>query len=462
MTGGRTLLVAALLGSAAPCAHAASPVRLAFAGDVMLGRGVATMRAPLAGVRAELSAADLAAANLESPLTRRPHLHGRNALEADPARAQLLAAAGLDAVSVANNHSGDAGPGTVADTVRALRAAGVAPLGIGSRIVAVRGVRIAFLAFDATRAGAVSRWNDQRAQRAVAAARARADVVVVAVHGGAEYVTAADPAQTRICRLLASWGADVVWGQGAHVVQPVGVIDPDHDGRPTVVATSLGNLLFDQHVPGTRTGALLEVVVDRGGARAFRVGTTAQEGDGAHFRAWRAPRGDAAALGTSWWTPAWPVVPVPKRRPASLAGFPGHVVDAALGDADGDGRTDLAVAFRMPYRPTNVSPLFPRRSIVDANGRAAHVGIFRPGDLRSRWVAGTLLRPVTALASCTGALAVAYSTLDSPAVTGTGAWRWHGFGFVSLPDLPGAGTPACADVDHDGRIDPLILRRSTR
>jgi hypothetical protein len=88
--------------------------------------------------------------------------------------------------------------------------------------------------------------------------------------------------------------------------------------------------------------------------------------------------------------------------------------------------------------------------------------MYRPGDLRPRWVAGTLIRPVVALAPCDGALAVAYSTLDRPAVVAASAWRWGGFGFVPLPELAGSGTPSCADVDGDGASDPLVLGRSSR
>jgi hypothetical protein len=106
--------------------------------------------------------------------------------------------------------------------------------------------------------------------------------------------------------------------------------------------------------------------------------------------------------------------------------------------------------------------LFPSEGLTDALGRTAHVGLYRPGDLRPRWVAGTLLRPVAAVAACDGALAVAYSTLDDAAIVGAGAWRWGGFGFVPMPDLSGAGVPACADVDGDGALDPLVLGRSPR
>jgi hypothetical protein len=72
------------------------------------------------------------------------------------------------------------------------------------------------------------------------------------------------------------------------------------------------------------------------------------------------------------------------------------------------------------------------------------------------------MRPVTAVAPCDGAIAVAYSTLEDTVTVGAGAWRWGGFGFVPLPDLPAAGDPACADVNGDGRLDPLVLERSSR
>jgi len=453
----------------------ATAARLVFAGDVMLGRGVAKVAAAdpaglFAGIRFEVASADLAVANLESPLTSRPHdpATGPNALEAPPASARLLAAAGFDAMGIANNHAGDAGPHTVTDTVRALSATGIAAVGAGPsaapRFVEVRGLRVALLAFDATGQGppGVARWNEAQARNAVTRARSSADVVAVGIHGGAEYVPTTDPHLMRLGRLLASWGADVVWGHGPHVVQPIRVIDPDRDGRPTVVATSLGNLLFDQHAPGTRRGAIVEVLAGPDGVRAFRIGSAEHVAGPPRFRGWRPPRASAVALGGAWWTLARPVTPVAAERPRTLAGFEGDVVDAALGDPDGDGRPDLVVAFRRPFSPTHVNALLPRGRLVDAGGRTAHLGLYRPRDLRPRWVAGTLLRPVVAVAACERALAVAYSTLDDPAVVGTGAWRWSGFGFTPLADLPGPGAPACADIDGDGRLDPVVLERSKR
>lgn len=464
----------------------------------MLGRGVAAAEGrragprpaagPLEGVRLAMAAADLAVANLESPLTRRPHLAaaGPNRLEADPASAQWLQAAGFDALGVANNHAGDAGPGTVPDTVAALRAAGLRPVGGGGSLAAAEApvvvragpLRVALLAFDATGQGpaagaataGVAAWEPARARRAVAAARAAADIVAVGVHGGAEYHREAGPGMLRIARLLAMWGADVVWGSGPHVVQPVTVIDPDGDGRPTVVATSLGNLLFDQHGPGTDEGALLEVLAAPDGAVAWRLGATDGSGAAARLARWELPgaRASAAALAGAgdgagaWWTLARAVRPVPARPGRVPAGFAGAVTASARGDADGDGRDELVVSFRRPWRPGEAVPGIPKGQLVDARGRSAHVGVYELPGLGQRWVAGTVRRPVARLAACTGTLAIAYSTLSSPAVTGTGAWAWQGFGFVQLPDLPGGGTPACADADQDGRQDALILDRRPR
>ncbi|HYA09277.1 MAG TPA: CapA family protein [Gaiellaceae bacterium] len=480
------LLAAAATGLlvAAPAAGASSggTVRLLFAGDVMLGRGVAPVAAAdpqdlFAGVHDEVSAADLAVANLESPLTLRRHLPaaGPNALEARPASAALLAGAGFDAIAIANNHAGDAGPHTVTDTIAALARAGLAVLGAGPsaaaayapRIVEVDHVRIALLAFDATGQGpgagaatpGVATWNEPLVRAAVERARREADVVTVGIQGGTEYVPATDPHVMHLAREAAAWGADVVWGQGPHVVQPVRVLHVRRDGRPTIVATSLGNFLFDQHLPGTQQGALLEVLAGAGGVRAFRIGSVRATAP-MQFLGWRLPQGDAAALGGDWWSLARrPARAAPQRAPL-LAGFPGTVISAVVGDAEGNGGRQLVVAFRRPFRPTNISPLVSRRELVDRRGLTAHVGLYRPGTLQPLWIAGTLLRPVAAVAACDGAIAVGYSTLDGSAIVATGAWRWGGFGFLTLPPLPGRGVAACADVD--GRLDPVVLERSSR
>jgi poly-gamma-glutamate capsule biosynthesis protein CapA/YwtB (metallophosphatase superfamily) len=463
-----------------PSAHT---IKIVIAGDVMLGRGVAGLAATdpaavFAGVQFQLDSADLTIANLESPLTTRPHrrTRGPNALEARPATARILGAAGFDALAIANNHAGDAGPETVPDTMRALANAHLAVIGAGATkaaafaptIVRAGGVRVAFLSFDATtegpRAGTrrpgVAWWDPALVRPAVARARSEADLVVVGLHGGSDYNPTTDPYVLGLARRLAAWGADVVWGTGPHVVQPTQLLEQP-DGRTALVATSLGNLVFDQDAPGTRQGELLEVLAGRAGVRAYRLGATAQQPSNAvEFTDWRPPHGDAAALAGEWWTLARPVAPARALRPRSLTGFPGKVVAAAIGDPEGNGTRQLAVSFWRPYRRTQVNALIPRRRLVDRRGLTAHVGLYSPGDRAQLWVAGTVLRPVSSLAPCDGSLAVGYTTLNGSAVVGAGAWQWRGFGFSPLPDLAGPGMPACADVDGDGRLDPVILART--
>jgi hypothetical protein len=193
--------------------------------------------------------------------------------------------------------------------------------------------------------------------------------------------------------------------------------------------------------------------------RAFRVGSVRATAP-VQFLGWKLPQGDAAALGGDWWSLARRMAPVPAQRPRSLAGFQGTVVAAAVGNPEGNGERQLVVAFRRPFRPTNISPLVSRRELVDRHGLTAHVGLYRPGTLQPLWIAGTLLRPVAAVAACDGAIAVGYSRLNGRAIVATGAWRWGGFGFLTLPLLPGRGVAACANVD--GRLDPVVLERSSR
>jgi poly-gamma-glutamate capsule biosynthesis protein CapA/YwtB (metallophosphatase superfamily) len=467
-------------------------IRLLLGGDVMLGRGVGEVAESdpnglFADVRFVVSSADLAIANLESPLTTRPHVSGAaNALEASPSTAGLLASAGFDAVSLANNHAGDAGPASVTDTIDGLRAVGMVGVGGGADasaafapvVVRRNGLRVALLAFDATggglRAGeeagdgggeeAGVAWWGRRARSAVAAARSRADLLVVGLHAGAEYQAGTDPFTMATARSLARMGVDVVWVSGPHVVQPVHVIDPDGDGRPTLVGTSLGNFLFDQSLPGTQRGLVLEGLAGADGLIAWRAGGVSMPDRRAHFTGWRLPRGDAVALGGEWWALARPANAAAAAEAERLPMFPGWrwtVTASAAGDADGNGSPDVVVSFRRPFHLTGEKRQRPRHPWMDAEGRSAHLGVWSASDLRPIWVAGTLVRPVGGLAACNGALAVGFTRLNSAGIVATGAWFWNGFGFDPAADLPGLGVPMCADVDRDGRADPVILGRNS-
>ncbi|MEA3510260.1 MAG: CapA family protein [Actinomycetota bacterium] len=454
-------------------------VTLLFAGDAMLGRSVAPIAAAdpdglFADIRREIRRADLAAVNIESPLTSRPHESPNPyALEADPAMAQLLADAGFDIAGLANNHAGDAGPASIVDSTVAVGDAGMVPVGGGDDLAAawepavvdVSGVSVAFLAIDGSGQGltatergpGIASWDPDLARDAVHGARQRADVVTVGLHGGIEYWGGPDPLLIPIAEELASWGVDVVWGHGPHVEQPLIVIDPDGDGRPTVVATSLGNFLFDQTIGETSAGILLEVLVGRDGVVAHRVGDKHHDDLRVHFSGWRTPDGDAALVAGRLWSLDRGVMPV--NTTIDIGTFTeGVVVDAARGDLSGDGIGEYLVSYRHPIRTGSNGSQPPPR--VDSAGMSAHLGVLDETKAPI-WLSRRPPHPVGMVAACDGAAAFAYTTLDDNDVVATGVGTWGGFGFVLEEELPGSGVIGCADVDGDGLLDPVVIDRDS-
>ena len=242
----------------------APSITLAQLGDVMLGRGVRPTPNTFAYLSPELQAADLALANLESPLTSAAsRTNPAYALCAAPENAVLLSAAGFDLLSLANNHHLDCGAGGLADTQSALAKAGLDYVGPAPEPVIrqVKGLRLAFLAFDATADFAL-----EEAAGAVAAAQKTGAVVIVALHWGNEYQSGASTRQQQIASRLAEAGAALIWGHHPHVLQPTARVGT------SLVLYSLGNAIFDQGgLASTRQSALVVVKLDGKGVCGMRV-----------------------------------------------------------------------------------------------------------------------------------------------------------------------------------------------
>ena len=478
------LLVATCFSSASPPGEDRStgtaPISILMAGDIMLGRGVAPIAAGdpaglFEDVRLVVKSADLSLANLESPLTDRAHRSANpNSLEADPALASVIERAGFDLMTLANNHIGDTGPDGVVDTIKAVENASMVAVGAGADSdTATRGVllevgdlTVAVLSFDATGAGliagsspGVAAWQTETARVAVVEAARQSDLVVVAVHGGVEYLPDPDRRMTAIAEQLTGWGADIVWGQGAHVVQPVTFL-ADEGGRGSVVATSLGNFLFDQRGPLTGRGAVLEVLADDQGVIAYRVGSTSHHDLRVHFVEWQLPSRDAALIDGQWWA----LVRVPATITDGSTDLPrfdwGVVVSASTGRVTQSDDEETVVSFRHLPGSHPVRDGLSDIDWIDSRGMSAHLGIYRSDDRQPIWVAGMVPAPIAKVASCDGAVALAYSTLDSPEVVATGAAIWRPFGLDGVARLPGPGTPKCADVDGDELTEPVITGRS--
>ena len=113
-------------GSIIAAQHASQKVTLALLGDISLARGVHANTDAFSALAVQLSSADLALANLESPLDPQWTPSGQNPstpaynLCAPAERAELLKGWGLDLLSLANNHAFDCSPDGLTQTVAAL------------------------------------------------------------------------------------------------------------------------------------------------------------------------------------------------------------------------------------------------------------------------------------------------------------------------------------------------------
>jgi poly-gamma-glutamate capsule biosynthesis protein CapA/YwtB (metallophosphatase superfamily) len=226
-----------------------------------------------------LQAADIAFANLEGPIAP-DHDQGVHdeVFNAPATLAPALSEAGIDLVSMANNHAFDQGPQGLVETWTRVREAGVATVGAGptcadateARILTVRGLRVAFLAaadlsnIDGNTAAdqpclfvagprctqdcgpdrdAVHYSLDtERLLAAVRAARQGADFVVMSFHWGVEYQTEPLPEYPALAAALTDAGVDVLLGHHPHVLQPVEVRTTAR-GQEAVIAYSLGNFV---------------------------------------------------------------------------------------------------------------------------------------------------------------------------------------------------------------------------
>lgn len=231
------------------------PVSLLALGDVMLGRAVTArmrqrddFRYPLAQVAVPLEAADLVVANLEAQLVSDcPTLYRGLRLCADPRAIEALLHAGVDVVSIANNHAQDFGADGLAASVRLLRQRGIAVAGYdGAAMVERRGTRFAVLGYAAIKGP----FSPRRMSEEIAAARQQADVVIAFMHWGREGRHEPSAMQRKLAAQAVRAGADLVLGAHPHALQPIESL-----GKATV-AYSLGNFVFDQRSPpSTRRGA---------------------------------------------------------------------------------------------------------------------------------------------------------------------------------------------------------------
>ncbi len=258
-------------------------------GDVNLGRELGQLiltepelADPFRSIQPILEGANLTFVNLECQLsdqggeTQSPH--NRLVFTGPPGGAALLARAGIDLVSLANNHMWDYGKKALLETFDHLDRAGVAYVGASRErermyeptVIRRNGWSVAVFAVTHIWNQGTIKTHEGRfhvawarydiLHKKLAQARREHDLVLFSYHGGSEYIEMPLEYTKEFLRPVMRSGVDAVIGHHPHVPQGVGW----YDGRP--IFYSLGNLVFRMHSdhPETGTSFLARLTFRRG------------------------------------------------------------------------------------------------------------------------------------------------------------------------------------------------------
>lgn len=256
---------------------------IAFGGDVSYHHGwfdakldkVGESPGPFHLIQSYLDEADLRFLNLETPVTENSAIIKKKySLSMPPHRLAWIIKAGFNLISLANNHSADAGVEGLVDTLANLQKvrdggrdvwwAGADPDKSKADAITYltpdgKELKVAFLAFGNNRAPEVANYWGKGVIARIKEARANADLVIVSVHAGKEYVHVAEPDLARRYRGFIDAGADIIVGHHPHVVRGV------ERYKGGVILYSLGNLSFASftvrhHETGAKMWGMLPMV----------------------------------------------------------------------------------------------------------------------------------------------------------------------------------------------------------
>ena len=103
---------------------------------------------------------------------------------------------------------------------------------------------------------------EQQIKEHIEAAKAESDVVCVFMHWQQECNTQITDGQRAFVEKLVAWGADVVYGSGPHVLQPIEYVDKP-DGGKALVAYSLGNFISTEQKATNMCGGILDITYEK-------------------------------------------------------------------------------------------------------------------------------------------------------------------------------------------------------
>lgn len=269
-------------------------ISIAAVGDIMLDRALGyalthgNVAYPFERVQPFLSSADLTIGNHEASLgTLGIPAEKSYTFQAPPEAAESLHGAGFDILSLANNHALDFGSEALLEGIQLLNDVGIQTVGAGINReaahtpakVEIDGLSLAILGyvnvpievagFDtqiwmASDSSPGLAWaHPNIIIQDVARAAQDADIVIVVLHSGYEYVEAPSEPQIAAAHAAIDSGADLVIGHHAHVLQGIEF----YSGG--VIAYGLGNFAFE--IDGDPTTGILKVWLDQTGVRQIEL-----------------------------------------------------------------------------------------------------------------------------------------------------------------------------------------------
>lgn len=252
-------------------------ITIAAVGDIMLGRHVATKIAragdymdPVKEVVSDLNSADIRFGNLECVLSDREStgIKGKPSgftLKGPKKMIEILTNAGLNIVSIANNHAYDFGHADFLDTMRNLQEVGIKYVGGGEnlnkarelKIIEKNDVKVGFLAYSVLayssfgskeeipaaneNKSGVAPYDKEMILQDIDKYKEECDILLISMHWGVEYTHEPTKADREFAKQMIDAGADGILGHHPHNLQGMEI----YKGKPIIY--SMSNFIFDQN-----------------------------------------------------------------------------------------------------------------------------------------------------------------------------------------------------------------------
>ena len=234
----------------------------------------------LADVKPYIEGADISFANQETMIGgKEMGLSTYPTFNSPTEVGDALKDAGIDIVSMANNHTLDRGEKAIKNAIQHWNHIGMLYTGSylneedkGSiRTLKANGITFSFLAYTYGTNGIpipdgkdflVNLINLEAMKNDITKAKSLSDAVVVSVHFGNEYQREPNDPQKQLVKELANAGANIILGHHPHVLQPTEWVERD-DGQKTFVIYSLGNFLSGQKGIYKEVGGILRLDVEK-------------------------------------------------------------------------------------------------------------------------------------------------------------------------------------------------------